>query len=368
MKLKIAIIGTRGIPNQYGGFEQFAEYLSAGLVKKNHSVYVYSPHNHPYQQKNFNGVNLVHCYDPEQKLGTAGQFIYDLNCILDARKRNFDLLLFLGYTSSAVWGRLYPKGKTIISNMDGLEWKRSKYAAPVQKFILYSEKLAVTYSHFLIADSIGIQKYLKTKYHVPSQYIAYGASVFKNFDEEILSSYGLQPWLYNLLIARMEPENNIEMILDGFESSCVEQIFLVIGNTTNKYGTYIKQKFEKNVRIRFLGAIYNQEHINNLRYYSNLYFHGHSVGGTNPSLLEAMACSALIAAHDNLFNKAILAENGFYFSSPDDVRTLLNEKHKINHEKLIKNNLIKIEIDFNWDKIITEYENYFLKCFSKNNT
>ena len=105
-KMKIGILGTRGIPNQYGGFEQLAEYLSAGLQKKSFEVYVYNTHNHSYQEKKWNEVNIIHCFNPEEKLKTAGQFIYDLNCILDARKRNFDVLLILGYTSISVWGRL----------------------------------------------------------------------------------------------------------------------------------------------------------------------------------------------------------------------------------------------------------------------
>src|SRR5689334_4059993 len=135
--MKIAIIGTRGIPNRYGGFEQITEFLSEGLVKQNHSVYVYNSHTHPYQEKTWKGVHIIHCYDPEHRLGTAGQFIYDLNCILDARKRDFDILLFLGYTSSSVWQIFFPRKSIIVSNMDGLEWKRSKYSRPVQRFLMY---------------------------------------------------------------------------------------------------------------------------------------------------------------------------------------------------------------------------------------
>ena len=95
--------------NFYGGFEQFAQYLSEGLVKAGHTVFVYNSHLHPYQEKSWNGVNLVHCYDPEEKIGPSGQFIYDLNCILDSRKRDFDIILQLGYTSSSVWNWLFPK-------------------------------------------------------------------------------------------------------------------------------------------------------------------------------------------------------------------------------------------------------------------
>src|SRR3954470_9942589 len=135
MKLKIAILGTRGIPNYYGGFEHVSEYVSEGLVKKGHSVTVYNSHNHRYTANTWNGVDIVHCYDPEFLVGTAGQFAYDFNCLMDARKRNFDVLILMGYTSCSVWGNFYPKNSVIITNMDGLEWKRSKYSKPVQRFL-----------------------------------------------------------------------------------------------------------------------------------------------------------------------------------------------------------------------------------------
>ena len=178
--MKIGIIGTRGIPNYYGGFEQFAEYLSVDLVKAGHEVFVYNSHSHPFQESNWNGVNIIHCNDPEDKMGTAGQFIYDLNCILDSRKRKFDIILQLGYTSSSIWGWLLPSKSIIVTNMDGLEWKRSKYSKPVQKFLQFAEYLGVKFSDHLIADSVGIQSYLKEKYKKDSVYIPYGANVFNS--------------------------------------------------------------------------------------------------------------------------------------------------------------------------------------------
>ena len=123
-------MGSRGIPNRYGGFEQFAEYIAPALVEKGHQVYVYNSSAHPYREKSWKNVNILRGYDPEDKIGTAGQFIYDFNCILDSRKRNFDIILQLGYTSSSVWSFLYPKKPVLITNMDGLEWKRSKYSQP----------------------------------------------------------------------------------------------------------------------------------------------------------------------------------------------------------------------------------------------
>lgn len=124
--MKIGIPGSRGIPNNYGGYEQFAVSLSTGLVQRGHDVTVYNSDQHPYKEKEWNGVTIVHCKNWEHKMGTAGQFLYDRNCIHDARKRNFDILLHLGYTSDSVWYRHWPKNMVNIVNMDDLEWKRSK--------------------------------------------------------------------------------------------------------------------------------------------------------------------------------------------------------------------------------------------------
>src|SRR5437868_1013378 len=134
MNLKIAILGTRGIPNNYGGFEQITERLSGGLADKGHELTVYNPHHHPYRENKWKNVRLVHCYDPEA-WPTAGQFIYDLNCIRHARKENYDVILFMGYTSSSIWHGFFPRESLIISNMDGLEWKRAKYNPLVRRFL-----------------------------------------------------------------------------------------------------------------------------------------------------------------------------------------------------------------------------------------
>jgi len=359
--MKVAIIGTRGIPNHYGGFEQFAEYLSLGLVDKGHEVWVYNSHLHPYQENNWKGVNIVHCKDMEDKIGTAGQFIYDLNCILDSRKRDFDIVLQLGYTSSSVWGSLLPKKSVIITNMDGLEWMRSKFSKKVQYFLKKAEKWAINTSDHLVADSVGIQQHLKTNFNVTSTYIPYGAHVFNNANKEVLKGYNLEEHEYYMLIARMEPENNIETILDGYDLSKSTKPFLVIGKTTNDFGQYLENKFQHNRGVQFLGGIYDIDILNNLRFYANLYFHGHSVGGTNPSLLEAMSSGALIAAHNNVFNKSILETEAFYFADSEEVSQLFLANKNSFRSGYVSNNIEKIKSLYTWAKIIDGYEDLFIK-------
>ena len=366
--MKIAILGTRGVPNYYGGFEQFAEFFSVYLVEQGHDVYVYNSHNHPYQEKTFHGVNIIHQNDPEYKYGTFGQFIYDYNCIMDSRKRDFDIILQLGYTSNSIWYFLLPQKPLIITNMDGLEWKRSKYSKPVQQFLKFAERLAAVSSDYLVSDSLGIQKFLKQKYQKESTYIAYGAYPFTNPDEKIISEYSVEKYKYNMIMARFEPENNLDMVLEGVSLSENKTPILVIGKHNTKYGEYLKTKYKEYQNIKFLGGIYKLDHLNNLRYYSKLYFHGHSVGGTNPSLLEAMASKALIAAHNNDFNKAILKENGYYFSNPAEVKNILKNIKKNDNLQLIQNNFDAIVNDFNWEKINGQYLQLFEQCRAKGKT
>lgn len=363
--MKIAILGTRGIPNYYGGFEQFAEFFSVYLVEQGHEVYCYNSHNHKYQEKEFHGVHILHQHDPEYKLGTFGQFIYDFNCIMDARKRDFDIILQLGYTSNSIWFFLLPKKPIIITNMDGIEWKRSKYAKPVQQFLKFAERLAAVSSDYLVSDSLGIQTFLKKRYGKESTYIAYGAHPFNSPDEAVLAEYGVERENYNMIMARFEPENNIDMVLDGVAASSDKKVILVVGNHQTKYGEYLKNKFEAHENIRFVGGIYNLAHLNNLRYYSNLYFHGHSVGGTNPSLLEAMASQALIVANDNDFNRGVLKENAFYFSNAQQVKELLTSVKKSENKSFIANNYEAIVNEFNWEKINGDYLRLFEECMEK---
>lgn len=358
--MKVAVFGTRGIPNRYGGFEQFAEYLATGLVQRGHEVTVYNSHSHTYQKEEYEGVRISHQFDPERWLGTFGQFIYDFNCIRDTRKRDYDIILQLGYASSAIWNPLFKKDSIVVTNMDGLEWKRTKYNKAVQKFLKFAESLTIRYNRYFVADSIGIQSYLSEEYQAPSHYIPYGANSFNQPSENVLKKYELQGGGYDMLVARFEPENNLEMILSGFLEANVNRTFVVVGNYTTTYGAYLRKKYPDN-RIKFVGYISSMDDLNSLRWYSNLYFHGHSVGGTNPSLLEAMASNALVCAHDNEFNKAILEEDAFYFSTKDQVANLVKSVTASSSEQILLKNQEKIKTIYTWENIIDSYEKLFLE-------
>tara|TARA_B100001741_G_C16505434_1_gene576871 strand:+ start:351 stop:1433 length:1083 start_codon:yes stop_codon:yes gene_type:complete len=354
--MKIAILGTRGIPNNYGGFEQFAQYLSIGLTEIGHKVSVYNSHNHPFQKNTWKGVNIIHCYDPEYIIGSAGQIIYDFNCIIDSRKRDFDIILQLGYTSSSISNLFIRKNVKVVTNMDGIEWKRTKFSNLAKYYLFIAERLCVRYTDYFIADSIGIQEYIERTYNKKSTYIAYGAEEIPVPDSKLISKYGLEPNMYDLVVARLEPENNIDMIIKGYLESERERKLVIVGSMKTKFAKKIS-KYSSDVK--FLDFINNKLDLDALRCYSNLYFHGHSVGGTNPSLLEAMAASSFICAHNNIFNKSILNDEAFYFDNSEDITQLINKYDQSKRTRFVEKNHKKIKDDFSWKRIIEKYNSMF---------
>jgi glycosyltransferase involved in cell wall biosynthesis len=359
--MKIGILGTRGIPNVYGGFEQFAQYLSVGLKQRGHEVFVYNSSDHPYRESQWQGVNIIHCRDWESRLGTAGQFFYDYNCLRDAAKRNFDILLQLGYTSNSVWYPIWPKNARNVVNMDGLEWKRSKYGPMTRKFLMWAETQAARHGDVLVADSLGIRDHIRERYGREAVFIPYGADIPDTYDPHTLSRWDLTPGEYYMLMARMEPENNIEMIIQGWMASDRKLPLVLVGNPGNRFGRYLTAAY-RDENLRWVGAVYDPSAANALRHYSAFYFHGHSVGGTNPSLLEAMACGCRIAAHDNVFNKTVLEKDARYFSSAAEVTALLGESagEAFSADAVVRN-LEKLKARYRWENIIDAYEQLFAR-------
>lgn len=367
--MKIAIIGTRGIPNRYGGFEQFAELVSKEWVNLGHEVICYSPHDHEYQNLELDGVKIKHIYCPETKLGALAHVLYDFLCLKDAVSKNCDIYLQLGYQSSAISFPLFRKKirQRIITNMDGMEWKRSKWSKLVKVLTKASEYLAVKYSGGLISDNEGIANYFDQNYGVSSQIIKYGCDSVGIKSKDTLKELLDTNKAYDLVIARLEPENNIKKILRGFIHSDINRNLLVIGNADTEYGEYLKNISQGHDNIIFLGSIYDKDCLDALRQHSVLYFHGHSVGGTNPSLLEAMAAGSRIIAHNNEFNKSILGSESLYFNEIDDLSQIIKNSYELlpmlDEFKLI--NINKIKTYYKWEYIAKEYENNFLRAISK---
>ena len=374
--MKIAFVSTRGIPNNYGGFEQFAEYISVGMAQRGHEVVVYSPKFHPYQESTYKGVRIKHIYSPETWMGSSvGSFFYDFASLRDAlKKEDFDIIYEAGYTSiipAYIWFNVKKRKRPIFTtNMDGLENKRSKFSPMVRRFLDWEEKMAVKYSHYLIADNMGIHDYYKEKYGKESKFLAYGADIHDDFKAEYLEEFGLKSEEYYILIARLEPENNIVMAIEGYLHSKENgrRPLIVVGKTNTPHGKELVEKYGNEINVEFVGGIYDFKKLDSVRHFSKAYFHGHSVGGTNPSLLEAMAAGCFIFAHDNIFNRAVLKENAFYYPSADKVTEYLNRIDTIAEGSKIQYTARNIEVirnEYSWESLIDKHEKYFYWLLSQ---
>ncbi len=360
--VKIAIVGSRGIPNNYGGFEQFAEYLSRNLVARGHDVWVCSPHYHPFRQHRYIAVNIKHVFNPEIYIGTIGNFMYDLLCLRYAFRKKADVVLMLGYTTSSVWFPFFRRGmRRMVTNMDGLEWQRSKWNPFIKRLARGFERMAVRNCPHLVSDHALIREYYEQVYGRQSTFIPYGATVFNRPDERVLDRFGLKKRRFSLLIARLEEGHHIRNILDGYLRSGIADPFFVIGNAGTRFGRKLMRQYAGHAHIRFMSNTYKMSVLNNLRHFSTCYFHGHSIGGTNPSLLEAMASGAYIIAHDNGFNRQILGDDARYFKTEDDVHRILTKEPVTETERqaMIDNNLARIRDRYRWDKVVDAYEELF---------
>ena len=213
-------------------------------------------------------------------------------------------------------------------------------------------------------NSKDLIDYYKEKYGKESKFLAYGADIYGDYDESLLAEFGLKAYDYYLLVARLEPENNIVMAVEGYLASKEKgkKPLIIVGKTNTPHGRYLMEKYGNKEGIRFVGGIYDFEKLNSVRYYSFAYFHGHSVGGTNPSLLEAMASSCYILANDNIFNRAVLKKNAEYYKDSEGVKEILNHIERLadrDKVQFIRENLEEIRKEYSWEHLVDEHEAYF---------
>jgi glycosyltransferase involved in cell wall biosynthesis len=352
--MKIGIVGTRGIPNRYGGFEQCAQEIAPRIVAAGHEVIVFNPKSHEYQDPTYKGVKIARVEWDEKRNGKFGVFKYDWLSLHGAMQSEVDVVLILGHTPV---GLFVPKRSNrnyaVVTNMDGVERKRSKFSWAAKKLLIVSENLAARRSDILIADNIGIQAYIQNQFNRESLCIEYGAAIPPIINSNLLSNLGASPGSYALVIARLEPENNLQMIISGMANKAMP--LLIVGSLNTPYARTLLRDCRKLNNVRFLDAIYDPDLLNALRYNAAIYFHGHSVGGTNPALLEAMAAQARIAAHDNEFNRSVLEGSAYFFRNGDDIAyrvARLNGEWPVEWRE---KNLHRIQTHYNWDRIAELY-------------
>lgn len=371
--MRVAITGTRGIPNRYGGFEQFAEGLSVRMVKKGHEVMVYNPEGHEFQEESFEGVQLVRIIAPFRWNPPLSSLLYDFLCLWDALKRKPDLIFNCGHTPSVFLKILKNSDKIpFLFHMDGMEWERKKWGWFARVYLKFSERLAVKWADYQVVDNLEIQKYYQKKYRISPANIAYGADIppEEELKKELLPSEYLEMIEekdYFLVISRLEPENNTDMILRAFLKSGSKDLLIVIGNTHTKFGRKLVKEFGDHPGIRFLGAIFDKRILNIFRRHSKAYVHGYSAGGTNPSLLEAMATSCTIFTHDNPYNRSVLGNGAFYFSTLSLLKEYFTGLGKLEdkREEKIRENLIKVRGQYSLDRVCDQYAGVFEEVMKK---
>lgn len=354
--LKIAILGSRGIPANYGGFETFADQLSTRMVELGVDVTVYCEGKSGPDQ--YKGVKLE--YVPAPDLGPLTTILFDLRCLWHARKR-FDVVYMLGYGASVFCfiPRLW--GTEVWINMDGIEWKRSKWSRIAKMWFKIMEKLAMLTPNRILVDAREVIEHLKRRHSniPPYNVIPYGAPLCENrADPSVLHEWKLEEKKYFLVVCRLEPENQVLEIMEGFLRSDTVYPLVIVGENSNEIPYARKLMQAANYRVKFVGTVYEREKLTALRYYSSAYFHGHSVGGTNPSLLEAMGCGNMIVAHDNLFNKEVAGDFAFFFDTGKEIPDIIGKIEQLTEserEKLSRIARRTIANRYSWEMIVESY-------------
>jgi glycosyltransferase involved in cell wall biosynthesis len=355
--LKLAILGSRGIPASYGGFETFAEELAIRLVKEGIEVVVYCEADRARTNETYKGVSLR--YVPKRRIGGLSTIIFDLQCLWQVRK-SADVVYMLGYGAALfcflprVWNRV------VWINMDGVEWRRSKWGPIARLWLRLMERCALSSANRIICDAEAIRDHISERHRktVPTSVIPYGAVIQGRMPEESLSKWKLAPRDYYLLVCRLEPENHVKEIVEGFCESNTSRSLVVVGDVdaSNRYAKALADR--ANNRVLFIGGIYDRDELAALRYHCRAYFHGHSVGGTNPSLLEAMAVGNVVVAHDNVFNREVAAHNAYYFCDQRDIPPIVALVESFSDADLDRTRQAghtRVQDRYQWEHVVAQY-------------
>lgn len=361
----LLILGTRGIPAQHGGFETFAERLALFLAARGWHVAVYCQREvarvgHRLSEEIWRDITLLNvevaCGGPRATLE------FDAYCVADAARRG-GLCLVLGYNAAVFlpWLRLH--GCKIITNMDGIEWRRPKWSRAVRGWFWLNEWIAAWSSHRLVADHPRIADHLATRRSRRAiATIGYGGDHVSKGSIEPLCRFGLRSDKFLVAIARVEPDNNTLTLVEAFSRKRRSFTLVVLGqlDPTNPYHCRVRAAASQ--EVLFLGAIYDQSIVQTLRAHARAYLHGHTVGGTNPSLVESLWAGSAVVAHDNAFNRYTAGDGQFYFSGVDDcdwlIDIVLRDDDAVASAR--QEALAQARRLFNWQDVLGAYEQEFL--------
>lgn len=364
--MKIALIGTRGVPANYGGFETCVEELGKRLVERGHEVTVYCRHSY-YQERpeTYLGMKLV--YLPNMKRKALDTLSHSFLSVLHAAFQSFDVLMVFNAANSPVLFLPRLLGKKIAINTDGLEWKRGKWGSVARQYYKMSEWLATRLANRIVADSTGISDYYAATYQVPSTNIAYGAQLSTSKNPALLDKLGLTPGGYFLQITRFEPENNPLLTIKAYRKLQTEKKLVLVGGVPYPSDYSRSIAVEADQRVILPGFIYDKDLLNELWCNCFAYVHGNEVGGTNPALLQTMGSGCFTIAVDVPFSHDVLQDSGIFFrKSPDDLaakmRWALDNAGRLETFKTKASQ--RIAAEYTWDKVTDGYEELFQQLIS----
>jgi glycosyltransferase involved in cell wall biosynthesis len=357
--MKLAILGTRGIPANYGGFETFAEELSTRLAARGHDVTVYGRSNNiDYRQPTYKGVKLAIL----PTIGTKhlDTVAHTFLSVLHAIPRRFDCILMCN-AANALFG-LVPRltATPLALNVDGIERLRKKWGAAARAYYRLSERLATVIPNAMITDAEVIRDYYRNEYQAPSVMIAYGAPCERTESTAVLEKLGLQSREYFLYVSRLEPENNAHVVIDAFEKVETQKPLLIVGDAPYALEYIQRLKSTRDPRIRFPGAIYGTGY-RELQSHAYAYIQATEVGGTHPALIEAMGAGNCVMAKDTAENREVLADSGLFFANAEDlgrqIRRVLADDALVNRLRACAHNRAKAR--YSWDAVTDAYEKLF---------
>jgi glycosyltransferase involved in cell wall biosynthesis len=355
MKKSIAILGTVGVPANYGGFETLTEnlvkYHDAASSSDQLTVYC-SSRSYPSRDQSFLSAELK--YVPLNANG-AQSILYDIVSLVSAVWNRCDMILLLGVSGAIALPlvRLFSSAQ-IITNIDGIEWRREKWQGLAKRFLRFSEKIAVRFSHEVIADNGVIAEYVKHTYGVDSHVIAYGGDHAVLVEDATVDEFAL-PESYAFSVCRIEPENNVHVILEAF-SKLDSHPLVIVGNWNNsEYGRVVRERFSACKNLLLLDPIYDLGKLKTLRSNASFYVHGHSAGGTNPSLVEAMHFGKAVLAFDCGYNRSTTEDKALFFGNSEELLRLIESLDEDTTEKVGRDMLEIANRRYTWRIVAEQY-------------
>lgn len=356
--LRIALIGTRGIPAAYGGFETAVEEVGRRLVERGHRVLVYG--------RDAGTAGDVHLGMRRVTLPAVRQKALEtlshtaLSTVHAVTKARPDAAFVFNAANSPFLPLLRARRIPVALHMDGLEWRRSKWGPRGKAYYRAAESFGVRQADAIIADAPGIADYYDHQFGVASELIRYGAPLLDDAPSDGIRELGLEPGGYHLVVARFEPENHVREIVEGYAMSQATKPLVVVGSApyAAEYTAAIDRIAAADPRIRLLGAVYDQDLLDALYHHASTYLHGHSVGGTNPSLLRAMGAGTAVIAFDVVFNREVLDEQGWYFRTPADVAAAVDAAESDGGDVAAASAAVRRRAAdaFSWDDVAATYE------------